>query len=243
MKLFELLKSLHDRLLEFSRELKFDKKNRIYFSQIALYGTLIEFAGAITTLIEHRGRIAVPSVFRSFLEAAVELRNLNSDPAYIEHMYAGHVKHWLDVMNEAKKGNPYLTKIGAEPNLDDAIAKDEAALAELVAKKKGPLQVFQRFKLAGMVQEYESMYNFLSCDAHSNIRALVDRHFEECDEDFNLAYYKDEPLESFAATLDGTVALLLQASLDTHKAFDSKRIADIESMLAEFAAVRSEYVA
>ncbi len=243
MKLLELFKSLHDRLLEFSRELKFDKKDRVHFSQIALYGTLIEFAGAIIILIEHRGRIAVPSVFRSFLEAAVELRNLNSDPAYIEHMYAGHVKHWLDDMKEAKTGNPYLSKIGAVPNLDNAIAKDESTLAGLRAKKKGPLTVFQRFELAGMVQEYKSMYNSLSCDTHSNIRALVDRHFEECGEDFNLAYYKDEPLESFAATLDGTVVLLLQASLDTHKAFESRRVADIESMLVEFAAVRREYAA
>ena len=79
-----------------------------------------------------------------------------------------------------------------------------------------------------------------SCGAHSNIRALVSRHFEEGGADFNIVYYKDEPLEFFAATIGSTAELLLQASLETHEAFNSKRVADIKSMLLEFDALRNE---
>lgn len=240
MKILAFLKSIHDRLLDFSLDLSFDKKNQAHFSQIALHGTLIEFTGAIITLIENRGRSAVPSVFRSFLEAAVELRNLNKDPGYVEHMYASYTAQWLDVLKEAKKGNPYLAKIGDELNLDEMIAEDEAKLAALCAKNKGPLNVYQRFERAGMIEEYRSMYNFLSCGAHSNIRALVSRHFEEGDADFTLVYYKDEPLEYFAATLGSAAELLLQASLETHEAFNSKRVAEIKSMHLEFEALRNE---
>ena len=84
------------------------------------------------------------------------------------------------------------------------------------------------------------MYNFLSCDAHSNIRALVSRHFEEGSSDFNLVLYKDEPLESFAATLDSAAGLLLEASLETHKAFGSNHVARVEALLAELKTLRKQ---
>jgi hypothetical protein len=177
------------------------------------------------------------------LEAAVELRNLNKEPSYVEHMYASHTEQWLKVLSEAKKGNPYLSAIKENMDIDNLIAKDEAALAALIAKNKRPLNVFERFERADMVEEYRSLYNFLSCDAHSNIRALVSRHFEESGSDFNLVMYRDEPLESFTATLDSAAGLLLEASLETHKVFDSKHVAAVEAMLGELKELRKKYVA
>ncbi len=243
MKLLNFLKYLHDQLLDWSTDITFDKRNQADFSRIALYGTLIEFTGAIINLIENRGRVAVPSAFRSLLEAFVELRNLNKDPSYVEHMYASYTDQWLYVLKEAKKGNPYLASLRKELNLDEIIANDEKALAALRAKGKGPLNIFERFDRANMVEEYRSMYNFLSCNAHSNIRALVTRHFEESSSDFNLVLYKDEPIESFVATLDSTAALLIEASVAIHKAFSSKHVANVEALLSELEVVRKQYVA
>ena len=94
-----------------------------------------------------------------------------------------------------------------------------------------------------MIEEYRSLYNFLSCDAHSNIRALVSRHFDESGSDFDVVMYKDEPLESFAATLDSASALLLEASLETHKAFRSKHVAEVEALFKELQDLRKKYVA
>ena len=59
MELLNFLKSLHDRLLELSRDITFDKKNQLHFVRISLYSALIEFSGAIINLIESRGRVAV----------------------------------------------------------------------------------------------------------------------------------------------------------------------------------------
>ena len=240
MKLYEFIKHLHEQLLEWSTDLVFDKRNQFDFARVALYSTLIEFTGAIICLIENRARVAVPSVFRSLLEAAVELRNLNKDPSYVEHMYASHTKQWLDVLIEAKKGNPYLASL-KQLNLDEIIANDERALEALKRKGKHPLNVFERFDRADMVEEYRSMYNFLSCDAHSNIRALVLRHFEETTSDFDLVLYKDEPIESFLATLDSVAGLLVEASIAVHKGFGSKRVADVEALNDQLVALRGGY--
>jgi len=240
MKLFYFIKHLHDQLLAWSTDITFDKRNQHDFARIALYSTLIEFTGAIICLIDNRARVAVPSTFRSLLEAAVELRNLNKNPSYVEHMYASHTDEWLKVLKEAKKGNPYLASL-KELNLDEIIANDERTLSELRKKGKQPLKIFKRFERAGMVEEYHSMYNFLSCDAHSNIRAHVTRHFEESGGDFNLVLYKDEPVESFVATLDSVAGLLVHASIATHKAFASKRVSEVESLLSQLETIRREY--
>jgi hypothetical protein len=157
-------------------------------------------------------------------------------------MYSSHTDQWLYVLKEAEKGNPYLASF-KELNLHQIIANDERTLAELRKRGKPPLKVLERFERAGMVEEYHSMYNFLSCDAHSNIRALVTRHFEETSSDFNLVLYKDEPVESFAATLDSIAGLLIDASIATHKAFASKRMNEVEALLPQLEAIRREHAA
>ena len=205
METFEALKAFHDRLLQLASALRFNKGDPADLHRVALYGTLVELTSCMIHLIEQRGRTGVPSLFRAFLEAAVELRNLMKDAGYIDHMMASHVDQWLRVLQEAKKGtNPYLASIAASQDLDKQIMDHEKQLAELKARGKQPLQVFDRFERANMVDEYRSLYNFLSCDSHSNIRALISRHIERGDNDFKVVFYKDEPIE----TLQRLTALL-----------------------------------
>jgi hypothetical protein len=192
-------------------------------------------------LFEHNGRTGVPSLFRTFLEAAVELRNLARDPHYIEHMNAGHVEQWLKVLKEAKNGNPYLASIAALPDLDRQIAAQEKQLQEFISKSKQPLKVFERFQRADMVEEYRSLYNFLSCDSHSNIRAIISRHIEVGHDDFEIVYYKDEPIETFIATLDSTAGLLIEASLSLHEGFKSDKQDEVKKLLEDLKTIRAQY--
>jgi len=209
MIIFEALKAFHDRLLSLAGTLRFNKRNPVDLHRVALYGTLLELTGCMIHLLEQKGCTGVPSLFRAFLEAAVELRNLTTDAGYIDHMTASHVEQWLKVLKEAKKGtNDYLKSIAASPDLDAQIAAQEKQKSELEARGKRPLKVFERFQRANMVNAYRSLYNFLSCDAHSNIRALIRRHIERDNNDFKIVYYKDEPIESFLPTLNNTAELL-----------------------------------
>jgi Family of unknown function (DUF5677) len=242
MEILETLKSFHNRLLLLAGTLRFDKRNPVDLHRIALYGTMLELTGCMIRLIEYNGRTGVPSLFRAFLEAAVELRNLIRDPGYTDHMNASHLDQWLKVLKEAKKGtNPYLASIGTLPDIDAEIADQEKQLRALEARSKHPLNVFERFERADMVQEYRSLYNFLSCDSHSNIRALISRHLERRANDFNVVFYKDEPIETFLATLDSTAGLLLEASLSVHEAFNSGSLAEIQKIREELNAIRAKH--
>lgn len=244
METLELLKVLHERLLRLAATLRFNKRNLLDMHRVALYGTLLELTGCMIQLVEHDGRTGVPSLFRAFLEAAVELRNLARDSAYIEYINASHVDQWLKVLKEAKKGkNPYLASIAALSDLDAQIADQEKQLKEFESKGIRPLNVFERFDRADMVEEYRSLYNFLSCDSHSNTRALISRHIELGSHDFEVVYYKDEPVESFLATLDSTAGLLIEASQSVHEAFKSESIGEVQKLREELTTVRARYVA
>jgi len=70
-----------------------------------------------------------------------------------------------------------------------------------------------------MENEYRSLYNFLSCDAHSNIRALISRHIDINNEDFEVIFYKDEPLEHHLSYLDTTAGIMVDSSGMMHELF------------------------
>jgi hypothetical protein len=93
-----------------------------------------------------------------------------------------------------------------------------------------------------MVDEYRSLYNFLSGDSHSNIRALISRHIEREGTDFKVVFYKDEPIETFLATLDSTAEHLIQASLLVHKRCNSGSLAEVQKMSEELNSMRGKQV-
>ncbi|HEY8094476.1 MAG TPA: DUF5677 domain-containing protein [Methylobacter sp.] len=243
MNAFELLKRLHDELLSNSTHIVFDKRNLLDFHRIALYGSLIEFSGAIIVAILNNAKIGIPSLFRSMLEASVEFQNLIKDPTYLNLMEANHSAQWLKVLEEAKKDtNPYLASIAKLPNLATLIAAESDKLTILKQQGYQPLNIKDRFDRANMSDEYQSMYNFLSCDAHSNIRALISRHAEIKERDFEAVYYRDEPIESFLTTIDSACGLLINASLALHRVYQSPVISEIEVLEQELVAVRTSYV-
>ena len=152
-------------------------------------------------------------------------------------------KHqWLKVLKEARdKPNPYLKDIAAFSNLDAEITKDEAEITSLKNKGYLPLSVFERFQKAGMIPEYRSLYNFLSNDAHSNIRALVDRHLEISGKDFQVVFYKDEPLEAFVIYLDSATSMLIDASKKIHEFFQTGFLPQMQALDEKFTQIRSRY--
>jgi hypothetical protein len=222
MEYLKFLKELHDKFIDLSKTISFDKKHPRQLFMVALYGTILELCGGFITLINDKFYTCIPSIFRSIVEAHVELKNLYSEAEYGYFMEASRNDQWIKVLKEAKKGNnPYLADIQKWDQLDIEIKKHKSALKDLKDKEYKPLKVFERFKRANMENEYRSLYNFLSCDAHSNIRALISRHvdIDINNKDFEVVFYKDKPLEHHLSYLDTTAGIMVDSSGMMHEIF------------------------
>jgi hypothetical protein len=242
MQVFDFVKHLHDECIRLSEGFVFDKKHPRHLNLVALYGTMIELTGSLVTVIQRKHRTGVPPIFRSILEAYVELKNLHEKAEYGYHMDASYHEQWIKILKEARnKPNPYLKAISEIGDLGNQIQEHEKVLADLKKRGYTPLKVFQRFERAGMEEEYRSLYNFLSNDAHSNIRALVDRHLEIHQNNFTVVFYKDEPVEDFLTYLDSVAGLLTDASVRIHGFFETGSIGEIEGLSEELNEIRSHY--
>jgi hypothetical protein len=186
--------------ITYAEYLKFDKNHPWHRNLIALYCSLIEYSDSLIYLVENEKNIAVPIIFRSLLEAFVDFKNLANDRKYGYHMEAVYSKEWLKVIEEASKhNNAFLSAISEDTMLADQIRGHKDDLEKLKKDGYEPLNQFEKFEMAGMIEEYRSIYNFVCSHSHNNIRSLIDRFFiiDEIGKDFSLALFKERDSGQF----------------------------------------------
>ena len=152
---------------------------------------------AVCSSVEAGSLIVIPTIFRSILECSVDLHNLVDDPKYIHSMQLNYHQEWLNVIKTAGTGNPYLTHIAQMKTLEEQITQATDEIKDARAQGGKYLSTSKRFNLAGMEEEYQSIYNFLCCDSHNNIRALISRHIDidRDSNDFEICLHKNNYLE------------------------------------------------
>jgi hypothetical protein len=203
---------------------KFDKQDPWHRNLIALYLLLIEYSDALIYLVENEKSIAVPVVFRSLLEAYVDFKNLSEDQTYGYYMEISNAKEWLKFFEEASKNqNAYLALTASEPNLTTAIQEQNAILAELKAKGYQPLSVSDKFKRAGMIEEYKSIYNYLCIHSHNNINSFTERFFvfNDAKNDFEITLFKEQEDDEFDRYLSTGCACLRNGSHNIHAVLET----------------------
>lgn len=238
---FEFLRRMHDNMLPLATQIQFDKQHPLHRNVIALYGSILELTGAIILLVENKMITGVPVMLRSILEAYVDLHNLIETPRYGYAMDLGHIKEWLKILHEAKSGkNEYLEAISKAPFLDSTIADWTKKKRTLEQKGYQALKIEQKFQRAGMEKEYRSQYNSLCCDAHNNLRALIERHIELNKEGFEVVYYKAYTLEDSQVNVGINAELLVRASQELHSFLNSSAAQEVAAFRAEFDKLRGE---
>ena len=243
METLDCIKESHDALLQSAEKLVFDKQHPWHRNLVALHGSIIELSSCLITLIENRCATGVPSVFRTLLETYVEFHNLANDKKYGYHMEASYLDQWLKVLKEAVKGNnPYLESIGKSPDIHENILEHEKELKNLKEKGYNPLSIYSSFEKAEMQDIYRSIYNFVSNDAHSNIRALIKRHFEITENDLTVVYYREEPPENFVSEVDTSTSLLIQSGIKLHNILESEALDEVEALNAKLEAWRKQHL-
>lgn len=232
---------MHDDLIRFAAKLNFDKNHPWHRNLVALHGSLIELSGALLILLNESGKIGIPSICRTILETYIEFYNLMKDKTYGYHMEAQYNDQWLKLLKEAAKGtNPYLRYFTETPDLSENIDDMEKELAALKSKGYSPLKVRDRFEKAAMLNEYYSLYNLLSADAHGNIRALVSRHIEIKGSDFEIIFYNDTPIEEFLLYIDLTSGLLVHSAIGIHELLNSDVLSEVKALGKDLEAWRRE---
>lgn len=240
-KVFDFLKRAHDGLQPLSTKLAFDKHHPLHRNLVALYGSIIELTGGLIVLVDRRLITGVPVLLRSILEAYVDFRNLASNPTYGYSLELGHIKEWLKILQEAKTGkNEYLLEISQAPDLDQRIAEWTRKKIALEARGYRSLKIEQKFQRAEMEKEYRSQYNSLCCDAHNNLRALVDRHIEIDGEGFEVVYYKAYTPEDSAVYVGTNAEILIRASQELHAFLHSPVCDEVSKYREELDVLRGE---
>ncbi len=242
-KLFDFLKFSHKELLEHLSVIQIKGNSPSNIVKICLYSRLIELTHSQIILWERKSYAGIDPIFRTFFEAYVDLENLFNDQNYIQHIHYEYHRQWLVVLHAAQSSqNPFLSKIGRSPDLQQRISYYKEQLA--ILKKAGIekcLTKKEKLCRTNMKTEYESIYNFLCSDSHNDYRSLISHHIEEDGDNFNVVLFRKELLEDSLPILDAVAALLLNVSERIHLEYKSSKVADIQKLKAEFAKIRSEY--
>jgi hypothetical protein len=232
---------LHDHSLELLRGVTFDKRLEADGYIVCLYASMVELCGGIVTLVERDKRTALSAVFRTFLEAYVDLRNILEDPAYIKNCYALHHKNWIRALRNSEDPNPYLAGIRDHADYDAVLQRHESELQRLKDEGFPPMKIVTRFEKVGMANEYRSVYHFESDGSHNSLQALISRHIEMGENGFGLALYKERSLHDYQAVLDSTAGLLMDATQRIHEHLRSGQTKEIEALAEELSQLRGTY--
>lgn len=181
---------------------------------MAIYASVVELYSACIGLARLGEPTAIPVILRSMYEAHVDLDNLLHDAGYVEHLTAANLKQTLKIM----KSGPLQQELQQGRKVDfDAFTTQ---LAALKAKGKGPLDVWERCKLADRTDEYESLYALFCLDGHNNGSALADRHLSErADGNVVISIFGDYEPAIIARRLDFGLKFLLESAGMVHGAF------------------------
>ncbi len=233
------VKTLHDECVSLALRLKFNKILEADGLVVCLYGRLIELTGGMLVLIVAQQKASASIVFRSFLEAYVDLINLTQDCNYHNNLLAAHHQKWVRILNTSNDPNPYLREISELRNVDEIKAYHRASLDALKRDGYAPMRVLERFQKANMEDEYRSIYSLGSSDIHNDFGALSKHHIVADGDDFQLVFYKEGGDDYFFVELDSVAGLLLNATLRIHNRLKSGCDGEIQKLDEELGLVRA----
>ncbi|ENM5764162.1 hypothetical protein V9R53_003847 [Vibrio mimicus] len=167
--------------IEFSTEkavlFQFNSKSKLAAYSMGIYCTLIELSDSFHTLVGSQNYTGSLSIYRSFIENYVDLRNLQLDPHYVHQLDYGSYLQEQRLLKAATKDNPYLSSISKYA--DEKLPVISAEIDKLKRNEDFKLcnSIRDKFSRANMEAEYEGLYPTLSAESHCSLDAIFSRHF------------------------------------------------------------------
>lgn len=167
--------------IEFSTEkavlFRFNSKNKLAAYSMGIYCTLIELSDSFHTLVDSQHYTGSLSIYRSFIENYVDLRNLQLDPHYVYQLDYGSYLQEQRLLKAAAKDNTYLSSISQYS--DEKLPLISVEIDKLKENEDYKLcySIKDKFSRANMEAEYEGLYPTLSAESHCSLDAIFSRHF------------------------------------------------------------------
>ena len=160
---------------EVNRLIPLCEQNLFKHTLLAYSRSLLELADAILTLSEAGKLAGIPILYRTFSETFVDFHNLSSDRNYGYRLQSNRLKEWIKLLDTLDPKHFKWLKESAE--LDDLVEFKEELLDEKASLKERfkPIKIGAKFELAGLKDFYDTLYNELCSDSHSNLRSVRSR--------------------------------------------------------------------
>ncbi|HUU84137.1 MAG TPA: DUF5677 domain-containing protein [Phycisphaerae bacterium] len=232
----EFMRRLHTVALDLLTQVRFDKKHRWHLHLVCLYGTMLELLGSACVLIREDIPVGVPILLRTAIEAYLDFVNLVKDRKYGYYMRAAELREWTKILREAQTGeNPFLARIARVPKLKDVLTQCDADLEKLKNDGFTPLGQKDKFDKAEAKPVYRSVYNFLCCHSHNNMRALVSRHIDisEDQTDFDVQVYAPVSFDALLPYIDTFCGITMISTEAIHRVLRSHAHARVEGLRQE----------
>lgn len=157
---------------------QFESRSKLAAYSMGIYCTLIELSDSFYTLIAHENYTGSLSIYRSFIENYVDLKNLELNGLYVNQLdHASYVQNQR-ILIAAKSGNDYLKSMAKYA--DDKLPEIKKEIQRLKDNEEFKMcgSIKDKFYLAGMEQEHGGLYPTLCAESHCSLEAIIARHFE-----------------------------------------------------------------
>jgi hypothetical protein len=174
--------------------LRFDFYEPRHRYAVLLLRVVLDHARDVVALNQAARYGGVAIITRSALDAYADIANLCDHANYWEHLVAADASSWKPLLERASQGkNPVLKALSEDDMLPVGRHHYAQELKAMRAKGVEKLDIQERFRRAGLTNEYEATYAILSAEAHNNVSGLQSRYI---DWDENSAWIIDVGEES-----------------------------------------------
>ncbi len=210
----------HDGMGALLLRVKYNGQSLVETTMLGLHSSQIELLGGMATLLANRRFTGVPVLYRSFLDATVDLRALVRDPDFARCRLLRYYNEGVRIAKAASSLEPITDE--TRNTLATAQTHMQEQAKELRALGATSPTVGERFKLADFSIHYVD-YMQASLAVHSGQSALLDRHADHKGEapGISLLLYKDIHLEDFRETMVKALCFGLESAHEVHEHFQT----------------------
>lgn len=240
--MIEFLESVYEVSERLLKGLKFNKADERSRTIIALYCTIIEQVSSQIILLKANRLAGIEIIYRSTLEAFIDLVNLTKNANYLDNMKAAYSKEMVKLMAEVvKHDNPFLPSSEDGGKNAAILSRHKQTLEDFKERGVRPLNVSERFTAAEFGLIYSSAYRALCRESHNNVGALNSRHFRQEDGKFHVVIFKKPDDLDVITILDNITSTLCTAGLFTHDHFKSQGLVELQKKDDELQFRRKSY--